>query len=63
MKLYRDFGIRALFGTIVLLLAVPTMALLAYSGNEQALIALITLATTVVAFYFGARSQKPPESK
>ena len=61
MKLARDFGIRALFGTIVLCFSVPTLCFLAAYGSDQALTALITLAASVVAFYFGARSQKPPE--
>ena len=61
-KLAEDFGVRAWFGTIVLIFAMPTLCLLSYKGNEICLGGLIGIVSTVIAFYFGARSQKPPNN-
>jgi hypothetical protein len=60
VKLVKNFGIRALFGVIILALALPSICIMAIYGNEHALTTLGLIVMAVVSFYFGASSQKTP---
>jgi len=55
-KLKRDFGVRALLGTLVVAPSVGALAYLAIRGSGEALTALATMGSAVMAFYFGQRS-------
>jgi len=57
-KLKQDFGVRALFGVLVVVPVVATLAILAFRGSSEALIALVAMGSSVVAFYFGQRQGK-----
>lgn len=55
MKLANDFGVRALFGTLII---TPSMAALLYlvvNGADNALSVMTGLTGAVVGFYFGQR--------
>lgn len=58
-KLKEDFGVRALFGVLVVAPAVIALVVLALKGSSEALIALVAMGSSVVAFYFGQRQGKP----
>lgn len=61
MKLFKDFGIRALFGTLIIA-GFLYFFWLAMTRYPQALIivkdAFVGLITMIVGFYFGQRSVK-----
>ncbi len=55
-KLKRDFGVRALLGTLIVVPSVGALGYLAITGSDVALTALATMGSAVMAFYFGQRS-------
>ncbi len=55
-KLKRDFGVRALLGTLIVAPSIGALAYLAITGSGEALTALATMGSAVMAFYFGQRS-------
>ena len=55
-KLKQDFGVRALLGTLIVAPSVGALAYLAVNGSSEALTALATMGSAVMAFYFGQRS-------
>jgi len=55
-KLKTDFGVRALLGVLIVGPATGTLAYLAINGSGEALTALATMGSAVMAFYFGQRS-------
>ena len=61
MKLIKDFGVRALFGVIILVPAVATLCYLALDGSREALIAIVAASSSIVSFYFGQRSKEKKE--
>lgn len=58
-KLKQDFGVRVLFGVLVVVPTVTTLIILSLKGSSEALIALVAMGSSVVAFYFGQRQAKP----
>ena len=57
MKLWHDFGVRALFGVIVLTPAMYVLGRLALDHHEAAITTLTNLAVAVIAFYFGTKAR------
>ncbi len=57
MKLIQDFGVRALMGVLVLAPAVATLCYLAARGSVEALVALASMSTGIIGFYYGTRSK------
>ncbi len=58
MRLSKDFGVKALFGVIILALGLPALVTMAVRGNDQALTTLGLIVMAVVSFFFGASTQK-----
>ncbi len=56
MKLLKDFGVRALLGTLVVAPTSITLCILASRGSTEALVMIGEMATMAVGFYFGQRS-------
>lgn len=57
MKLIKDFGVRALLGTIIVAPSIGALVYLAVNGSTEALTALGIMASAVTAYYFGQRSR------
>ena len=55
MKLIQDFGVRALLGTVVVVPTIGALVFLAINGSNEARTVLGTIASMVIAFYFGQR--------
>lgn len=55
MKLIKDFGVRALLGTIIVAPAVVALVILAVKGSPEAMTGLVAMATGVTGYYFGQR--------
>jgi len=64
MKLFRDFGIRALFGVIILCgFVFSTIYCLLYSPDKLSAVKdiFMPLVMAIIGFYFGARSNRKKE--
>lgn len=56
-KLFADFGVRALLGTLIVAPAVGALVYLAVKGSTEAMTSLGIMASAVVFFYYGTRSK------
>jgi hypothetical protein len=61
LKLLHDFGVRALFGTLIILPSILTLCWLAINGSSESLVLIGELAGIVIGFYFGQRSTAKKE--
>jgi len=55
MKLVKDFGVRALLGSIIVAPATACLVVLALNGSSEAMTGLVAMATGVTGYYFGQR--------
>ena len=56
MKLAQDFGVRALLATLIVAPGIGVLVYLSVIGNREALIALVSIISAVVGYYYGQRT-------
>ena len=57
MKLWNDFGVRALLGVIIVAPAIGALVYMVVTTNSKdAMVALVAISSAVAGYYFGQRS-------
>jgi hypothetical protein len=56
-KLKQDFGVRALISVIILVPTILSLVCMAATGSNEALVAVIAMASSVTGYYFGQRGK------
>lgn len=63
MRLYRDFGVRALLAVIVVAPTVYVLCRLALNGSEYAIVTLVGMSAGVMGAYFYQKRKPGSEGK